>query len=79
LHREGKLYSRYNLVCFYCNCIFMTSHKHSCTCIVIYIESEEETVVEEVITQAENPPAKNNFYFAICGVDPEPSATQGKP
>jgi hypothetical protein len=57
----------------------MTSHKHSCTCIVIYIESEEETVVEEVITQAENPPAKNNFYFAICGVDPEPSATQGKP
>jgi hypothetical protein len=32
-------------------------------------------VVEEVVTQAENPPAENNFYFAICGVDPEPSAT----
>ena len=52
----------------------MTSHKHSCT------EHEKETVVEgEVVTQAENPPAKNNFYFDICGVDPEPPATQGKP
>jgi hypothetical protein len=80
LHREGKLYSRYNLVCFYCNCIFMTSHKHSCTYIVIYIESEEETVVEEeVVNQAENPLTENNFYFDICGVDPEPPAIQGKP
>ena len=36
-------------------------------------------VEEEVVTQAENPPAENNFYFDICGVDPEPPATQGKP
>jgi hypothetical protein len=45
-----------------------------------YIENKEEIVVEEeVVTQAENPPAENNFYFDICGVDPEPPATQGKP
>jgi hypothetical protein len=44
------------------------------------IENEEETVVEEeVVTQAENPPAENNFYFNICGVDPKPPATQDKP
>jgi hypothetical protein len=44
------------------------------------IENEEETVVEEeVVSQAENPPAENNFYFDICGVDPEAPATQGKP
>jgi hypothetical protein len=36
-------------------------------------------VEEEVVSQAENPPAKNNFYFDICGVDLEPPATQGKP
>jgi hypothetical protein len=36
-------------------------------------------VEEEVVTQAENPPAENNFYFDICGVDPEHPATQGKP
>jgi hypothetical protein len=35
-------------------------------------------VEEEVVTPAENPPAENNFYFDICGVDPEPPATQGK-
>jgi hypothetical protein len=39
----------------------------------------EETVVEEeVVTPAENPPAENNINFDICGVDPEPPATQGK-
>jgi hypothetical protein len=37
-------------------------------------------VVEgEVVTQAENSPAENNFYFDIYGVDPDPPATQGKP
>jgi hypothetical protein len=36
-------------------------------------------VEEEVVSEAENPPAENNFYFDICGVDPEPPATQGKP
>jgi hypothetical protein len=37
-------------------------------------------VVEgEVVTQAENPPVENNFYFDICGVDPEHPATQGTP
>jgi hypothetical protein len=36
-------------------------------------------VEEEVVTPAKNPPAENNFYFDICGVDPEPPATQGKP
>jgi hypothetical protein len=44
------------------------------------IEHEEETVIEEeVVSQAENPPAENNFYFDIYRVDPEPPATQGKP
>jgi hypothetical protein len=36
-------------------------------------------VEEEVVSQAKNPPAKNNFYFNICGVEPEPPTTQGKP
>jgi hypothetical protein len=36
-------------------------------------------LVEEVVTQAENPPVEYNFYFDICGVDSEPPATQGKP
>jgi hypothetical protein len=36
-------------------------------------------VEEEVVTQAENPPTENNFYFDIYGVDPESPATQGKP
>jgi hypothetical protein len=36
-------------------------------------------VEEEVVSQAKNPPAENNFYFDICRVDPEPPATQGKP
>jgi hypothetical protein len=53
----------------------MSIHVHVLSC----IEHEEETVVEEVVSQAENPPAENNLYFDICGVDPEPPATQGKP
>ena len=54
----------------------MSIHVHVMWC----IENEEETVVEEeVVPQAENPPAENNIYFDICGVDPEPPATQGKP
>jgi hypothetical protein len=36
-------------------------------------------VEEEVISQTENPPMENNFYFDICGVEPKPLATQGKP
>jgi hypothetical protein len=35
-------------------------------------------VEKEVVSQAENPPAENNFYFDIYRVDPEPPATQGK-
>jgi hypothetical protein len=34
---------------------------------------------EEVAPQAEIPPIENNFYFDICGTDPEPPITQGKP
>jgi hypothetical protein len=36
-------------------------------------------VVEEVVSETENIPAENNFYFDICGLDPEPPATQVKP
>jgi hypothetical protein len=54
----------------------MSIHVHVLSC----IENKEETVVEEeVVPQAENPPAENNFYFDICGTDLEPPATQGKP
>jgi hypothetical protein len=53
----------------------MSIHVNVLSC----IENMEETVVEEVVTPAENPPAENNFYFDICGVDPEPPTTQGKP
>jgi hypothetical protein len=43
------------------------------------MEHEEETVVEEIVSQTKNPAAENNFYFDIYGVEPEPPATQGKP
>jgi hypothetical protein len=46
---------------------------------LLFIENEEEAIVEEVVPQAENPPVENNFFFDICGTDPEPPATQGKP
>jgi hypothetical protein len=36
-------------------------------------------VGEEVVPQTENPPVEENFYFNICGVEPEPPATQCKP
>jgi hypothetical protein len=43
------------------------------------IEHEEESVVEkEVVSQTENPPVDNNFYFDICGVETETPTTQGK-
>jgi hypothetical protein len=51
-------------------------HVHVLSC----IEHEEEIVVEdEVISQTEHPPAETNFYFDLCGVEPEPPTTQGKP
>ena len=44
------------------------------------IEHEEESVAEEeVVSQTENPPVENNFYFDICVVELEPPATQGTP
>jgi hypothetical protein len=46
LYREGKLYSRYNLVCFYCVTAYswnrISIHVHVLSC----IEHEEEIVVE---------------------------------
>jgi hypothetical protein len=36
-------------------------------------------VEEEVVSQTENPPTENNFYFDIYGVEIEPPAAQGKP
>ena len=48
--------------------------------VLLCIENKEEVVVEEeVASQAEIPPVENNFYFDICGTDPEPPTTQGKP
>jgi hypothetical protein len=47
---------------------------------LLCIENEEEVVVEEeTAPQAEIPPVKNNFYFDICGTNPEPSTPQAKP
>jgi hypothetical protein len=43
---------------------------------LLCIENEEEVVVEEVAPQAEIPPVENNFYFDICGTDPEPPTWQ---
>jgi hypothetical protein len=42
--------------------------------VLLCIENEEE-----VAPQAEIPLVKNNFNFDICGTDPEPPTTQGKP
>ena len=80
LYHEGKLYSRCKLLYFYFVNAYSSHsiiiHVHILSC----IENEEETVVEEeVVSQTENPPAKNNFYFDIGGVELEPPATQGKP
>jgi hypothetical protein len=46
---------------------------------LLCIENEEVVVEEEVAPQAKIPPVENNFYFDICGTDPEPPTTQGKP
>jgi hypothetical protein len=43
--------------------------------VLLCIENKEE----EVASQAEIQPIENNFYFDICGTDPEPPTTQGKP
>jgi hypothetical protein len=48
--------------------------------VLLCIENKEEAMVEdETAPQAEIPPAGNNFYFDICGTDPESPTTQGKP
>jgi hypothetical protein len=45
------------------------------------IENKEEGSVEEEETTppTETPPARNCFYFDICGIDPDSPTTQGKP
>jgi hypothetical protein len=47
----------------------------------LYIEHEEEVTVEEEepTPSTENPPARNNFYFDICGTELDSPTTQGKP
>jgi hypothetical protein len=43
-------------------------------------ENKEEVSVEgETAPPNETPPARNCFYFDICGTDPESPTTQGKP
>jgi hypothetical protein len=47
-----------------------------------YIENEEEVVVEEEGVAPPPPqdlPARNYFYFDICGAEPDSPITQGKP
>jgi hypothetical protein len=49
-------------------------------CILLCLENEEEVLVEEeVAPPSEMPPVEDNFYFDICGTDPESPTTQGKP
>jgi hypothetical protein len=45
------------------------------------IENEEEVIVEEEKTAppAETPPARNSFYFDICGTDPESPTHKSSP
>jgi hypothetical protein len=44
------------------------------------MENEEEVVVEEeTAPQAKFPPVENNFYFDICGTDPEPPTHKASP
>jgi hypothetical protein len=48
----------------------------------LYIENEEEVVVEEegvAPPQPEDLPTGNCFYFDIYGAEPDPPITQGKP
>ena len=53
----------------------MSIHVYVFSC----IENEEVIVEEETAPKAETPPARNTFYFDICGIDPESPTTQGKP
>jgi hypothetical protein len=70
------LYSRYNLVYFQYIPAYSLHHISIHVYALLCIENEEELVVkEEVAPQAENPPVENNFYFDICGTDPEPPTT----
>jgi hypothetical protein len=46
---------------------------------LLCIENEEVIVEEEVAPQAKIPPVENNFYFDICGTDPEPPAHKARP
>jgi hypothetical protein len=52
----------------------MSTHVYVLLC----IENKEVVVKEEIAPQTEIPPVENNFYFDICGIDHEPSTTQGK-
>jgi hypothetical protein len=54
----------------------MSIHVYIWLCI-----ENEEVIVEEEETAppTEFPPARNNFYFDICGTDLESPTTQGKP
>jgi hypothetical protein len=55
---------------------------HGYIYIYIYIYNEEEVEVEEARATPpppEEPPARNCFYFDICGVEPDSPITQGKP
>ena len=79
-HREGKLYSRHNLL-YFCYTVAYPEHNTIIHIPVLSrIEHEEESIVEEeVVPQTENPPVENNFYFDICGEEAETPTTQGKP
>jgi hypothetical protein len=54
----------------------MSIHVYVWLCIEKRRRSVEE---EETAPPTETPPAKNCFYFDICGTDPESPTTQGKP
>jgi hypothetical protein len=46
----------------------------------LYIGNEEEVTIEEEETtlSTENPPT-GNYFFYICGTEPDSPTTQGKP
>jgi hypothetical protein len=47
--------------------------------VLLCVEHEEDSIVEEVVPLTENPHMENNFYFNICGEEAATPTTHDKP
>jgi hypothetical protein len=45
----------------------------------LHVEHEEDSIIQEVVPPAENPPVKNNFYIDMYGEEAATPTTQDKP